>query len=139
MSNDFLEKIKKKEVKVCIIGLGYVGFPLLELLVKKKFNAIGFDIDKKVIDNAIKNGIPATLNDKEALDDADCIIICVPTPVEENHRPNLEYVESSAETITKYLKRNSLVILESTVSPGTTEEILLPILEKSGLKQISNQ
>ncbi|MCK4364520.1 MAG: nucleotide sugar dehydrogenase [Thermoplasmatales archaeon] len=135
MSNALLEKIKKKEVKVCVVGLGYVGFPLLELLIKKKFHAIGFDIDKKVVDNAIKNGVPATLNDKEALADADCAIICVPTPVEENHRPNLEFVESAAETISKYLKRDSLVILESTVAPGTTEEILLPILEKSGLKQ----
>lgn len=135
MSNALIDKIKKKEIKVCVVGLGYVGFPLLELLVKKNFNGIGYDIDKKAVDNAIKNGVPATINDKEALEGFDCAIICVPTPVEENHRPNLEFVESAAEIISKYLKKDSLVILESTVAPGTCEEILLPILEKSGLKQ----
>ena len=134
MNNFLIEKIKKKKIKICVVGLGYVGLPLLKLLLKKKFNAIGLDINKKAVYNAIKDGAVATANEEEALSDSDCIIICVPTPLDEGHRPNLSYVESAAKTILKYLKRNSLVILESTVAPGTTEEILVPILKKSGLK-----
>jgi len=135
MKNNLIEKIKNKEAKVCVVGLGYVGFPLLKLLTDKKFPAIGFDVDKNAVEMAIRKKTNATTNAKEALQDSDCIIICVPTPVEENHHPDLQFVKSSAETISKYLKKRSLVILESTVAPGTTEEILLPILEKSGLKQ----
>lgn len=134
MSDILLERIIKKKIKVCVVGLGYVGLPLLKLLLKKKFNAIGLDINKKAVNNAIKYGAIATTSEEEALTDSDCIIICVPTPLEESHRPNLSYVESAAKTISKYLKRNRLVILESTVAPGTTEEILVPILKKSGLK-----
>ena len=133
MSNNLLEGIRKKKIKVCIIGLGYVGLPLLKLLLRNKFNTIGFDINKQAIEKAIKEGAIATTSEEEALADSDCFIICVPTPLDESHRPDLSYVESAAKTISKYLKRNSLVVLESTVAPGTTEEILVPILKKSGL------
>jgi nucleotide sugar dehydrogenase len=129
------EKIKKKELKICIIGLGYVGLPLLNLLNSKGFSAVGLDIDKKAVNIAIENNNKATINAKEALFDSDCNIICVPTPIKNNHRPNLHYVELAAKTISKYLKKDSLVILESTVAPGTTEEILIPILKQSGLKE----
>jgi len=135
MSKSIKEKIRKKDFKVCVIGLGYVGFPLLKLLLKKKFPAIGLDVEKEVVKKALDKKIPATLDAKEALDDSDCAIICVPTPIEDDRRPNLKYVKSSTKTISKYLKKNCLIILESTVAPGTTEEILLPILEKSGLKK----
>jgi nucleotide sugar dehydrogenase len=135
MNNSLLEKIKTKKIKVCVVGLGYVGLPILQLLLKKKFNAIGLDVSKKAVERAIETGAIATDNPEEALTDSDFILICVPTPIEGNHRPNLNYVKSAAKTISKYLKRNCLVILESTVAPGTTKEILLPILEKSGLKK----
>lgn len=134
MKDILVKKIKSKEIRICIIGLGYVGFPLLKLIVEKGFNAIGLDVDKEKVDKAIKEGVTATVDSYEALNDTDCIIICVPTPIEENHRPDLRFVKSATRTISKYLKKNSIVILESTVAPGTTEEIVVPILRESNLE-----
>lgn len=134
MSEKLIKKIKVKKVKICVIGLGYVGLPLLKLCKDKGFSAIGLDVDQKAVDNAIKEGVSATLDAEYALTDSDCIFICVPTPIEKNNRPNLQYVEDAAKTIAKFLKKDSLIVLESTVAPGTTEEILVPFLKGSGLK-----
>lgn len=134
MAKSLIIKIKDKRIKVCVIGLGYVGFPLLDLISGKGFTCIGLDVDEKKIDHAIKAGLNATLDPRIALDDSDCIIICVPTPIDENYRPDLNFVKSASETITNHLKKDSLIILESTVAPGTTEEVVVSILEKSGLK-----
>ena len=134
MKNTLVKKIKNKKIKACVVGLGYVGFPLLKLINGKGFDVIGLDVDERKINKAIKEECKVTTDASKALNDADCIIICVPTPVDENHRPNLQFVKLASETIAKHLKKDSLVILESTVAPGTTEEILMPILEKSGLK-----
>lgn len=128
-----MSEIKKKNRKICIIGLGYVGFPLLELVHKKGLKVYGFDLDKKKVDEAVNNGYFASVNPDIALVDADCFIICVPTPVDVNHQPDLSFVEQACETISGYLRKKNLVILESTVSPGTTEEIVIPLLEKSRL------
>ena len=126
------DKIRKKEAKACVIGLGYVGFPLLKLLQLKNFPSIGFDIDGNAVKEAKERGAKATTNPEKALSDADCYIICVPTPVDENHRPDLQFVESAAKMIAKNLREETLTILESTVAPGTTDEILVPILNNSG-------
>jgi UDP-N-acetyl-D-glucosamine dehydrogenase len=134
MDNVLIEKIKRKEVKICVIGLGYVGLPLLKLCQEKGFSAIGLDIDQKAVDNAINAGASATLDAEYSLNDSDCIFICVPTPLDKSNRPDLQHVESAAKTISKFLKKDSLVVLESTVAPGTTEEILGPILKGSSLK-----
>ena len=134
MSEKLIKKIKVKKVKICVIGLGYVGLPLLKLCKDKGFSAIGLDVDQKAVDNAVKEGVSATLDAEYALTDSDCIFICVPTPIEKNNRPNLQYVEDAAKTIAKFLKKDSLIVLESTVAPGTTEEILVPFLKGSGLK-----
>ena len=134
---------------VAIIGLGYVGLPLGCLCAKKGYSVIGIDIDKNKIDK-INHGI-SPINDEyvkeklkkgtiQATDDfseikkADYIIVCVPTPVNEKHLPDLSYVENSSKSISKYLQENQVVIIESTVYPGTTEEVILPILEKYRLK-----
>ena len=134
--------------KVVIVGLGYVGLPLT-CLSSKHFNVIGLDIDQDKI-NQINNrlcpiddeytkklfletNLSVTTN-TEVLSDSDLIIVCVPTPIDEQHNPNLKPLKNAAETIAKSLKPGSLVIIESTIYPGTTEEVIIPILESSGLK-----
>jgi len=135
MKDAFLKKTQNKTLKISIIGLGYVGFPLLELFHKKGFNVNGFDLDKKKVDIATKKrGYNASNKPTNALKNCDCFIICVPTPVDKNHKPDLSFVKDACKSIIKNLRKNNLVILESTVSPGTTEEVLIPTLEKSGLK-----
>ena len=132
--------------KIAIIGLGYVGLPLI-LEFAKKFDVVGYDSNKKRIDE-LKNGIDNTkeinrkglnnlkkinFSDKpETLIEKD--IITVPTPIDKNKRPNLKFLKSASKTVAKFLKKNDIVIYESTVFPGCTEEICIPILEKySGL------
>jgi len=134
MTDSLVDKIRNKEIQVCVVGLGYVGLPLLKLTIEKGFNAVGFDTDEKKVKKIKSQGINATNNPDTSHKDADCYIICVPTPIDENNRPNLQFVESSSKMISKYLKKSSIVILESTVAPGTTEEVVVPILEESGLK-----
>jgi len=136
---------------VCIIGLGYVGLPLLCLSIEKGYKTYGFDIDKEKIElinkgispikdkfleeklKKLKGKIEATA-DSGVLKKSGIIIICVPTPIDSQYNPNLKPLQSAAETISKELKKGDLVIIESTVFPGTTEEVVKPILEESGLK-----
>ena len=134
---------------VAIVGLGYVGLPLACLCAKKGYSVIGIDVDKDKI-NKINNG-QSPINDEyvkenlekgtlKATDDfseikqVDYIVVCVPTPVNEKHLPDLSYIKDSSKSISKYLQKNHIVIMESTVYPGTTQEIVQPILEESGLK-----
>jgi UDP-N-acetyl-D-galactosamine dehydrogenase len=122
---------------VCILGLGYVGMPLAEAFAKS-LQVIGYDVDVKKIKKLKENNrLPnLVLTDKpEAINKADFVIICVPTPVTRSKDPDLSYVESAARVAGKHMKKGSTVILESTVYPGVTEEIVKPILEKeSNLK-----
>ncbi len=133
MKNRLIDGIRKRSCRVSIIGLGQVGFPLIQVTGEKGFSVIGLDIDKEKVDRALKEGLEATSDPEAALDQADCIIICVPTPIDRDSRPDLSIVKSVSETIAKYLREGSLVVLESTVAPGTTEEVMVPILEESGL------
>lgn len=124
-----------EQAVICVVGLGYVGLPLAEAF-SKHFKVLGFDIDrdklKKLSDN--NNGqLSLTFNPSE-MGKADFIIICVPTPVTKSKEPDLSYVISAAKTVGQNMKKGSVVILESTVYPGVTEEIVCPILEESGLK-----
>ena len=150
----FLGKIQSRELRVGIIGLGYVGLPLSLLLSEQKFRVTGFDVDRKKVDtltaggsyiyrilreevaSAKSSGFSAT-TDYAQLSVLDAIIICVPTPLNEHHEPDLSYIENTAHAIAPNLRSGQLVVLESTTFPGTTEEILVPILEsenKLGLK-----
>lgn len=150
--NELLGKIGNKQATVGIIGLGYVGLPLLIRFGQAGFPLIGFDIDSRKID-ALLHGRKyiehisidslrsffeeARLNvtvDFERLSEADCILICVPTPLTEKMEPDLRFVTDTVETVAKYLRPGQLVVLESTTYPGTTDEILLPTLERSGLQ-----
>ena len=120
---------------VCVVGLGYVGIPLAEAFAKH-LPTIGFDIDPHKIDMLIASGskIRAT-TDPAAIKDADFVMICVPTPVTKTKDPDLRMVRSATTTVGRNLKQNAIVVLESTVYPGVTEEIIIPILEReSGMK-----
>ncbi len=134
--------------KIAIIGLGYVGLPL-SVALAKNYEVIGFDVSLQKI-KELQSGVDVTnhfsldeLNsckvqftgDSEKLREADLFIVCVPTPIDEYKKPNLFFIESSASIVGKYMKKGAIVVYESTVYPGVTEEIVVPILEKeSGLK-----
>lgn len=149
----FFEKIKNRSIVVGVIGLGYVGLPLAVEKAKAGFKTIGFDVQNKKVDmvnrghnyigdvvdrdleKLVQKGILSATTDFSFIRDVDFIAICVPTPLDKHQQPDISYVTSSAEQIAKYLSKNTMVVLESTTYPGTTEELVKPILEKgSGLK-----
>jgi len=153
-SQQFKNKLQSRTAQVGIIGLGYVGLPLALLFNEQRFPVTGFDIDRKKVDTltgggsyiyrippteieaARQSGFSATV-DFARLREMDAIVICVPTPLNEYHEPDLSYITSTAESIAPHLRAGQLIVLESTTYPGTTEEVLVPILEKgnrSGLK-----
>ena len=145
-----LEKIKDRSANVGIIGLGYVGLPLIFEFCRAGFRVTGFDIDPSKIEKLergesyIKH-LPSSLiveasphftatTDFTKLAGMDCIIICVPTPLNKYREPDLSYVFDTTRTIAHNLKKNQLIILESTTYPGTTDVDMRAILEKTGLK-----
>lgn len=152
---NLLEKINSNKAIVGIIGLGYVGLPLVREFSLNGIRVIGFNIDEekvrlldkgksyirhipdKIIGKCLKKGFKAT-SDFSNLKNTDAIIICVPTPLGEHREPDLSYIIDTAKGVSKYLKADQLVILKSTTYPGTTEEVVLPILEESGLKAGKN-
>jgi len=134
------------KIKICVVGLGYVGLPLACLL-SKKYQTFGFDVSDKKIAN-LKNGIDETgevqklkrykieySTNPEIIKEADFIIVAVPTPITKNQEPDLSLVKKASQTVGQNLTKGSIVVYESTVYPGATQEICLPILEQeSGLK-----
>ncbi|MBV8878430.1 MAG: nucleotide sugar dehydrogenase [Planctomycetaceae bacterium] len=146
---DFLKLIKSKKAVVGVIGLGYVGLPLIRLFATKGFRTMGFDIDPAKTDSLNKGksyikSIPDQLlrkfkkrftatSDFSRLKEADAIIICVPTPLYEDSRPDVSYIQKTAVTIGQHLRKGQLVVLESTTYPGTTREIMKPELDKAGV------
>lgn len=148
-----MDIIKRREAIVGIIGLGYVGLPLAREFLKKNFTILGFDLDQEKIEKLScgksyikhiedtflkeyvleKKTFSATC-DFSRLVEADIIIICVPTPLDEHYNPDLSYVIDSTKTIAQYLRKGHVVVLESTTYPGTTEDEMLPILSAGGLK-----
>ena len=153
MKNELLKKIEKKELTVGVVGLGYVGLPLAVEKAKAGFKTIGFDVqDEKVnlvneghnyigdvVDSDLKelveNKMLTATTDFSFVKDVDFVAICVPTPLDAHQQPDISYVKSSTEAISKYLTKGTMVVLESTTYPGTTEELIKPILEEgSGLK-----
>jgi len=152
MKNELMNLITNKQAHVGVIGLGYVGLPLLAEFASKGFQATGFEVDENKA-RQINDGhsyigdVPATkLNDLvkskrlsattnfDHLRECDAIIICVPTPLRKTKEPDVSYILSAAGEIQKRLRRGQLVILESTTYPGTTDEVLLPMFEETGLK-----
>jgi UDP-N-acetyl-D-glucosamine dehydrogenase len=154
IARERLERIQSRKAKVGIIGLGYVGLPLSLLFSEAGFPVTGFDIDEKKINHleagrsyifripaeeiqsARSKGFSAT-TDFSLLSEQDAIIMCVPTPLTEHREPDLSYVENTAKAAAPWVREGQIVILESTTYPGTTEELMIPVLEagsKAGLK-----
>jgi len=142
MMKSLKSKIEDKTAKICIVGLGYVGFPLATEFAKRGFKVTGFDTSREkveVLKNEIRAGalsenFKVTADPDIAYKNVNFIIICVPTPITKTKEPDLKYIISAAEGISRRLRKGMFVILESTTYPGTTEEVLIPILERSGLK-----
>ncbi|CAG9620200.1 nucleotide sugar dehydrogenase [Sutcliffiella rhizosphaerae] len=152
LSKDLIEKLNNRTAVIGVVGLGYVGLPLAVEKSKAGYNVIGFDVQESRV-NEVNSGINyigdvvdqelqelvvnkklKATTDYSLISEVDAVAICVPTPLDIYKQPNTSYVESSANDIAKYLHEGMLVVLESTTYPGTTEELLKPILEKSGLK-----
>ncbi|MBW4612848.1 MAG: nucleotide sugar dehydrogenase [Desmonostoc vinosum HA7617-LM4] len=141
------EKIENKAARIGIIGLGYVGLPILVSFAKKGFSVLGFDIDQYKIDQIragnsyikhipsenLKHELIEVTSDLSRLSEVDAIIICVPTPLNTHREPDLNYVIETTYAIARCLKIGQLIVLESTTYPGTTEEVMLPILTRTGL------
>ena len=152
MSIKLKNKISNKRATVAVIGLGYVGLPLALAFAEKGFKVLGIDTDVQRI-GRIKNlksyitDVPSSLiakvirkkvfdvsTDFNLLSQADVVIICVPTPLKRKYTPDISYIVSAVRSVTKHLHKDMLIVLESTTYPGTTQELIKPELEKSGLK-----
>lgn len=145
-----LDKIRNKSAVVGVLGLGYVGLPLAEVFLRNGFKVIGLDTDESkvtklragktyiehipsaVIERCMADGFEPTTDFSRA-SDCDTILICVPTPLTEHREPDMTYVVRSCESISEHLRAGQLIVLESTTYPGTTDELMRPILERSGL------
>ena len=146
------KRIKEKKVVVGVLGLGYVGLPLVREFTSAGLKVTGFDIDEKKVRTLnsgrsiikhvphsqvramIKSGLFKATTDMSLIRKVDAVLICVPTPLTANREPDMQFIVKSSETIAKNLRRGQLIVLESTTYPGTTREVVIPILESSGLK-----
>jgi len=142
----------KKKTRLGVLGLGYVGLPLAREFASAGVEVLGFDVDEKkvktlnsgksiikhvphkVVRNFVQKGLFSATTNMARIKSVDAVLICVPTPLTENREPDMQFVVKSCETISKYLQKGQLIVLESTTYPGTTRDLMAPILEKSGLK-----
>lgn len=152
VKSELLGKIKDKSAVVGIVGLGYVGLPLAVEFAKAGYRTIGFDVQAKKVDavnaghnyigdivgdtlkNMVEAGKLSATSDFSFIGKVDAVAICVPTPLDKYQQPDISYVKGSTESVAKYVHKGMVIILESTTYPGTTEELLKPILEANGLK-----
>lgn len=152
LAKELYEKIVSKKATIGVVGLGYVGLPLAVEKAKAGYKVLGFDVQKSKIDavNAghnyigdvvdselsalVKNKRLVATSDFSFIKDADTVTICVPTPLDKYMQPDISYVVNSTRSVAEYLHKGMLVVLESTTYPGTTEEVVKPILEEKGLK-----
>jgi UDP-N-acetyl-D-galactosamine dehydrogenase len=135
-ASGMIDSLESSRATVCVVGLGYVGLPLARAF-SKKLKVIGFDTDQSKVEslNHGNDGQDLVITtDARQIAEADFIIISVPTPVTRSKEPDLSYVEGAARTVSRNLKKGTVVILESTVYPGVTEDVVMPILEESGLR-----
>lgn len=144
-------KLRDKTATLGVIGLGYVGLPLAVEKAKAGYKTIGFDVQESKVqmvndgknyigdvvnehlEEIVASGLLSATTDFSQVAQADCVCICVPTPLDEHQQPDISYVKASTESIVPYMHKGMLIVLESTTYPGTTEELLKPILESSGL------
>ena len=125
------KKIQNNKAVICIVGLGYVGSAIIEKFNKKGFKTIGIDKDPKKLKSQFKTKKMTLTNNYSYVKNADVIIIALPTPLQQNMNPDLSYIKESLQKIKRFLKKGQLISLESTTYPGTTEEIILPVLRKN--------
>ncbi len=146
------QAIADRTAKVGVVGLGYVGLPLIRAFVHAGFSTLGFDVDpvkverlregrsyighipSEWIDQCVGDGKFEPTADMERLSEADALLICVPTPLSDSRDPDLQYIEATTRQIAAVLRRGQLIVLESTTYPGTTRDVMLPILEAGGLR-----
>ena len=152
MKQELLRKIEEKQIRVGVVGLGYVGLPLAVEKAKAGYETIGFDVQSQKVDmvnaghnyigdvvdkelaSLVQAGKLRATTDFSFVKDVDFIAICVPTPLDDHQQPDISYVRDSSKAVAQYLKKGTMVVLESTTYPGTTEELIKPILEEgSGL------
>lgn len=152
LKEDLLLKLKNKTAKLGVVGLGYVGLPLAVEKAKAGYNVVGFDVQESKVnmvndgqnyigdiinadlENIVKLGKLKATTDFSFVKEVDTLCICVPTPLDKYKQPDLSYVVNSTKSVAKYMHKGMLIVLESTTYPGTTEEVVKPILEESGLK-----
>jgi len=152
IKNEIINLIKDKHARVGVIGLGYVGLPLATEFARNGFNCFGFEVDEKkaaqindrqsyigdvdsaTIKELVEAGRLQATTDFGRLKECDAVIICVPTPLRKTKEPDVSFILAAAEEIKKILRRGQLVVLESTTYPGTTDEVLLPMFQETGLK-----
>ena len=153
LKQELLKKIKERKIIAGVVGLGYVGLPLAVEKAKAGFKTIGFDVQSSKVDmvnqghnyigdvvdsdlaELVKNKRLEATTDFSFIKDVDFVAICVPTPLDKHQEPDISYVRDSSIAVSKYLKKGTMVVLESTTYPGTTRELIKPILEEgSGLK-----
>jgi UDP-N-acetyl-D-glucosamine dehydrogenase len=150
ISADLKTKIAGRQARIGIIGMGYVGLPLALLFSQQRFSVTGFDVDPQKVDalnaggsyivripgeevqSAQRNGFRAT-SDYSQISHMDVVIICVPTPLNEHHEPDLSYITGTLRAMAPHIRQGQLIVLESTTYPGTTEEIVVPLLEQGNL------
>ena len=150
-SHPLLASIRDKSAVLGVIGLGYVGLPLVRAFVEKGFRTIGFDVDQRKVQSlqrgqcyiqhlpadwieaCVASGQFEPTTEMQRLAEPDALLICVPTPLSDSRDPDLTYVASTTEQIANVLRPGQLVVLESTTYPGTTRDVMVPILERSGL------
>lgn len=150
-TSNLKEKLLDKTATLGVVGLGYVGLPLAVEKAKAGFKTIGFDVQESKVEmvntgnnyigdvvnedlqEIVESGLLSATTNFAQVANADCVCICVPTPLDEHQQPDISYVKASAESIVPYMHKDMLIVLESTTYPGTTEELLMPILETSGL------
>jgi UDP-N-acetyl-D-glucosamine dehydrogenase len=152
VKEEIIDLIRERRARIGVVGLGYVGLPLLTEFGRRGFAATGFetdavkaaqinaghsyigDVSSEVVKELVAAGRLRATTDVDHLKDCDAIIICVPTPLRKTKEPDVSYILAATEEISKRLRRGQLVILESTTYPGTTDEVLLPMFEETGLK-----
>jgi UDP-N-acetyl-D-glucosamine dehydrogenase len=150
--NEFSKKVKSKKIKISVVGLGYVGLPIAIAFARKNFKVLGLELDNDRLRNiknkksyisdvstaqlkrVVESGKFVATSDFKNLKDIDVIIICVPTPLKRKYYPDISYIKGAVKSISKNIKKGALVILESTTYPGTSEEVIVPLLEESGFK-----
>jgi len=152
IKTELIDLIKDQRARIAVIGLGYVGLPLATEFASRGFSATGFEVDEKkvadinagrsyigdvgseLIKQSVDAGRLSATTNFSQLKECDAIIICVPTPLRKTKEPDVSFILSAAEEIKKHLRRGQLIILESTTYPGTTDEVLLPMLKETGLR-----